>query len=91
MVEKQSYTGKKETELKKECQHPLDELLHQKTGLYACFCGAEGTLAAGPDRKLVFTLQTPKQNRASKRRVMRGIMKTMKKARKQQLKRKLPR
>jgi len=76
---------------KKECQHPLDELLHQKTGLYACFCGVEGTLTAGPDRKLLFVLQEPRNNRASKRRVMREIIKTMKKARKQQLKRKLPR
>ncbi len=76
---------------KKECQHPLDELLHQKTGLYACSCGAEGTLTAGPDRKLLFVLQEPRNNRASKRRVMREIIKTMKKARKQQLKRKLPR
>ena len=75
----------------KLCQHPIEDLLHQKTGLYGCFCGAEGTLAAGPDRKLVFTLQEPRNNRASKRRVMREIMKTMKKARKQQLKRPIPR
>ena len=66
------------------CKHPFDELIN-RSGIWTCECGANGTLAPDENNKLHFWLQPPvKGTRAQHRRMMRGMMRNIKKAGKRQ-------
>ena len=69
-------------EAKLVCLHILSDLRQEDNGLWLCYCGVIGTIAANVHRELTFYPQKLKYNRANIRREIKRTMKRLKTGRK---------
>ncbi len=78
-------TGEEIMDTEDLCSHPFDELLSEG-GIWYCKCGANGILVAdSTTQKLKYAIQPPiRDTRATRRRMMRQMMRNIKKMGKKQ-------